>query len=128
MLRNQIKEKIYKLEKERIIERTDEPTFLKLFQTLLNPLGIQLDPSRSKMRVTLDIARVIYRTDGLRGFYRGYIASLCTYVPNSALWWAFYHFYQGNSYNLLILNVCIKVTLDITNNPLNINDDLFQVL
>ncbi|KAG8248473.1 hypothetical protein J6590_039653 [Homalodisca vitripennis] len=63
-------------------------------KAVLNPLGIFLDPRKSKLRLTLDIAQAIYRTDGIRGFYRGYIASLCTYVPNSALWWAFYHLYQ----------------------------------
>uniref|UniRef100_A0A1B6CQR1 Solute carrier family 25 member 44 n=2 Tax=Clastoptera arizonana TaxID=38151 RepID=A0A1B6CQR1_9HEMI len=61
---------------------------------LMNPLGIQFDSSKSKLHLTLDIAQVIYKTDGFRGFYRGYLASLCTYVPNSALWWAFYHIYQ----------------------------------
>ncbi|XP_014353838.1 solute carrier family 25 member 44a [Latimeria chalumnae] len=35
----------------------------------------------------------IFRVDGFKGFYRGYIASLLTYIPNSALWWPFYHFY-----------------------------------
>nr|CAG4650277.1 EOG090X08ST [Sida crystallina] len=43
----------------------------------------------------------IYSKDGrLRGFYRGYAASLITYVPSSALWWTFYHFYQEKLYPL----------------------------
>jgi hypothetical protein len=66
------------------------------FQLMLNPLGISLDPSRSRLQMTTDITRQIYIRDGVRGFYRGYVASLCTYVPNSALWWAFYDLYQGN--------------------------------
>lgn len=61
----------------------------------MNPLAVSLGPGKSKIRLTFDIAQAIYRMDGVRGFYKGYIASLCTYVPNSALWWAFYHFYQG---------------------------------
>jgi len=65
-------------------------------QMMLNPLGISLDPSRSRLQMTTDITRQIYIRDGVRGFYRGYVASLCTYVPNSALWWAFYDLYQGN--------------------------------
>lgn len=44
---------------------------------------------------TKDIARQILQADGLRGFYRGYVASLLTYIPNSAVWWPFYHFYAG---------------------------------
>lgn len=32
----------------------------------------------------------IAKTHGVRGFYRGYLISLSTFVPNSALWWGFY--------------------------------------
>ncbi|XP_020847192.1 solute carrier family 25 member 44 isoform X1 [Phascolarctos cinereus] len=39
------------------------------------------------------IIQQILQADGIRGFYRGYVASLLTYIPNSALWWPFYHFY-----------------------------------
>ncbi|CAL8260748.1 unnamed protein product [Merluccius merluccius] len=42
---------------------------------------------------TRDIVVQIFAADGFRGFYRGYVASLLTYIPNSALWWPFYHFY-----------------------------------
>ncbi|XP_062249012.1 solute carrier family 25 member 44-like [Platichthys flesus] len=35
----------------------------------------------------------IYAADGFRGFYRGYVASLFTYIPNSAVWWPLYQFY-----------------------------------
>ncbi|XP_078391708.1 solute carrier family 25 member 44-like isoform X2 [Cetorhinus maximus] len=42
---------------------------------------------------TKDIMVQIFHLDGLRGFYRGYAASLLTYIPNSALWWPFYHLY-----------------------------------
>lgn len=46
---------------------------------------------------TWDITVQIFAADGFRGFYRGYVASLLTYIPNSALWWPFYHFYAGTS-------------------------------
>lgn len=76
---------------------------LAFFQMGLNPLGIKLYPGQSKLRLTCDIASKIYEHDGFRGFYRGYFASLVAYVPNSALWWVFYHMYQGklnfNVYN-----------------------------
>ncbi|KAA0723588.1 Solute carrier family 25 member 44 [Triplophysa tibetana] len=42
---------------------------------------------------TRDIIAQIFAADGVRGFYRGYVASLLTYIPNSAVWWPFYHFY-----------------------------------
>ncbi|XP_028564929.2 solute carrier family 25 member 44 isoform X1 [Podarcis muralis] len=44
---------------------------------------------------TRDIIAQIFKADGLRGFYRGYVASLLTYIPNSAVWWPFYHFYAA---------------------------------
>lgn len=42
---------------------------------------------------TRNIMGQIFAADGVRGFYRGYVASLLTYIPNSAVWWPFYHFY-----------------------------------
>lgn len=69
----------------------------KLFslQAEFNPLGVKLQAGQPKYMLTAEIIRKIFQYDGISGFYRGYGASLCTYVPNSALWWAFYHFYQG---------------------------------
>lgn len=61
----------------------------------LNPLGIRTHANESKFRLTVNIAKEIYRRDGFIGFYRGYLASLMAYVPNSAMWWSFYHLYQG---------------------------------
>ncbi|XP_041853558.1 solute carrier family 25 member 44a isoform X1 [Melanotaenia boesemani] len=46
---------------------------------------------------TRDITVQIFAADGFKGFYRGYVASLLTYIPNSALWWPFYHFYAAVS-------------------------------
>lgn len=56
---------------------------------------------RSKAQIVWDVTRTIYQRDGLRGYYRGYTASLCTYVPSSASWWAFYHFFQ-DAYGLVV--------------------------
>lgn len=61
---------------------------------VLEPLGITIDTSQTKFRTTMNIAQFIYKQDGFKGFYRGYVASLCAYVPNSAFWWTFYHLYQ----------------------------------
>lgn len=65
-----------------------------------NPLGIDFERS-NRLRITMDIAREVMRRDGFKGFYRGYVASLMAYVPNSAMWWAFYHLYQDE-----LLRVC----------------------
>jgi len=41
------------------------------------------------------IVSAVYERDGIRGFYRGYGASLLMYAPSSALWWFFYDIYCG---------------------------------
>ncbi|XP_003704777.1 solute carrier family 25 member 44 isoform X1 [Megachile rotundata] len=61
---------------------------------IMNPLGLTLEPGKSRAQISADIIRSIYQRDGYRGFYRGYVASLCAYVPNSALWWGLYTSYQ----------------------------------
>merc|ERR1719309_189636 len=58
-----------------------------------SPLTISTQ-GRSKSQITWDIIRTIYHRDGFRGFYRGYVAALCNYVPSSASWWTFYSVYQ----------------------------------
>ena len=38
----------------------------------------------------MDVARKIFKSDGIRGFYRGFGLSIMTYSPSSAVWWASY--------------------------------------
>uniref|UniRef100_A0A6P7FR27 Solute carrier family 25 member 44 n=1 Tax=Diabrotica virgifera virgifera TaxID=50390 RepID=A0A6P7FR27_DIAVI len=66
-----------------------------------NHLGMKTKPNQSKFSITIDVAKHIFRMDGIAGFYRGYFASLSAYVPNSALWWGFYHIYQDQLYILM---------------------------
>jgi hypothetical protein len=40
------------------------------------------------------MARLIVQQEGVRGLYRGFWPSLATFVPNSALWWGAYGFWQ----------------------------------
>lgn len=68
----------------------------------MNPLGLNLQPGMSRAQISSEIVKLIYQRDGLRGFYRGYIASLCAYVPNSALWWGLYTTYQGIFFYFII--------------------------
>jgi len=68
--------------------------------TIHNPLGIQTE-NRTRAQIAGDITRAIYRQDGIKGFYRGYVASIASYVPSSASWWTFYHFFQEVLYKLL---------------------------
>lgn len=74
----------------------------------INPLGIKSWPGRSRLHISMDIGREILRRDGFRGFYRGYTASLMAYVPNSAMWWAFYHLYQGMLHCFCMLIIYVQ--------------------
>ncbi|GMH37613.1 hypothetical protein BSKO_05486 [Bryopsis sp. KO-2023] len=42
----------------------------------------------------ISMARLIIREEGIRGLWRGFSASLMTFVPNSALWWGSYGVWQ----------------------------------
>ncbi|XP_075152016.1 solute carrier family 25 member 44 [Haematobia irritans] len=104
----------------------------------LNPLGIDTGPGRSRINISVDIAKEIMRRDGFRGFYRGYTASLMAYVPNSAMWWAFYHLYQDELCRICppwvshLLIQCVAgsmggFTTTILTNPLDIVRARLQV-
>ncbi|XP_022850795.1 solute carrier family 25 member 44-like isoform X2 [Olea europaea var. sylvestris] len=49
----------------------------------------------------LDVARKILKSDGIRGFYRGFGLSVMTYSPSSAVWWASYGSSQRLIWSLL---------------------------
>ncbi|CAN2391797.1 mitochondrial transport [Pristimantis euphronides] len=66
---------------------------------------------------TKDIILQIFKADGLKGFYRGYVASLLTYIPNSAVWWPFYHFY-AEQLSRLFPNDCPHLLLQAISGPL----------
>lgn len=104
----------------------------------VNPLGIKFDQSTPKFRLGVEIAREILRRDGFIGFYRGYTASLIAYVPNSAMWWGFYHTYQDELIKVMpdwvshLFIQCIAgsfggFTTTIITNPLDIVRARLQV-
>ncbi|TSK19991.1 Solute carrier family 25 member 44 [Bagarius yarrelli] len=66
---------------------------------------------------TRDIIAQIFAADGFRGFYRGYVASLLTYIPNSAVWWPFYHFYAEQLSKLAPID-CPHLVLQAMAGPL----------
>jgi len=59
----------------------------------VNPFNIHVE-GVSKAKIAAEVTKHIYSRDGFRGFYRGFTTSLATYVPSSAFWWTFYHFFQ----------------------------------
>ena len=72
----------------------------------LTRFRLNADSKNSKQMFgqTRTIMSQIFAADGFRGFYRGYVASLLTYIPNSAVWWPFYHFYAGKWLKKCFLN------------------------
>jgi len=50
---------------------------------------------KSRFYAARAIITALYQQEGVRGFYKGYIASLITYAPGSAMWWFFYDVYCG---------------------------------
>lgn len=64
------------------------------FSYFSNPLYINRKDVE-KFGLAYAIVRELHRNDGVKGFYRGYFASLACYVPSSALWWFFYEKYSG---------------------------------
>ena len=77
----------------------------------------------------------------MRGYYRGYIAAICTYVPSSALWWTFYQLFQDIAaaivpiQDLGIPNLAVQsvaamssgVTTAVITNPLDATKTRVQV-
>ncbi|KAG1955679.1 solute carrier family 25 member 44b [Pimephales promelas] len=59
----------------------------------------------------------MFAADGIRGFYRGYVASLLTYIPNSAVWWPFYHFY-AEQLSKMAPSTCPHLVLQAMAGPL----------
>ena len=53
--------------------------------------------SASSFRIVKYISQEIFKNENLKGFYRGYLLSTFLVSLNSALWWPFYYFYQGET-------------------------------
>ena len=59
------------------------------------PLNIPESSLKSPFGRSVAVTRAVYQQYGVRGFYKGYLASLAVYAPNSAMWWFFYDIYCG---------------------------------
>ncbi|CAK8672001.1 unnamed protein product [Clavelina lepadiformis] len=61
------------------------------------PSAAPTGPSKKTGNVVGQAFRIgshIFKTEGFRGLYRGYLLSLLTYGSNSALYWSFYYLYS----------------------------------
>uniref|UniRef100_A0A1I8GDS3 Solute carrier family 25 member 44 n=1 Tax=Macrostomum lignano TaxID=282301 RepID=A0A1I8GDS3_9PLAT len=59
----------------------------------LTPICISEAEASTAPGRALAVVRTLYRRNGVAAFYKGYVISIAHFVPNSALWWAFYNFY-----------------------------------
>ena len=67
----------------------------------------------------------ILKNEGARGLYRGYVASVATLVPSSAIWWGFYGTYSRvfwNQYTKIYGSGGGDVTLNNIDEEFNIDD------
>ncbi|KAF9583653.1 hypothetical protein BGW38_008937 [Lunasporangiospora selenospora] len=62
-------------------------------------LRVQAELKGGKHYNSFDICKLIYRTDGFGGFYRGFVATLLTYTPSSVTHWAGYESTKKMLYN-----------------------------
>lgn len=49
----------------------------------------------------LHASYVISKTEGIRGLYRGLGATLCSFVPSSAIWWSVYGLLRSKIYPIV---------------------------
>ncbi|XP_068744884.1 solute carrier family 25 member 44-like [Montipora capricornis] len=94
--------------------------------------------SSNKLKGASAIAREIVKSDGPLGLYRGYLISLMTYAPTSAIWWFTYGAYTGlvgsivisGTPHLLVLataGALAGFTTSTVTNPLDIMRTRLQV-
>ncbi|XP_018644963.1 mitochondrial carrier protein-related [Schistosoma mansoni] len=61
----------------------------------LTPVHLTENEMNSNWGRLCGVIRYIKQTHGLKGFYKGCLISMCTFVPSSALWWSFYDKFCG---------------------------------
>ncbi|CEF65635.2 Solute carrier family 25 member 44 [Strongyloides ratti] len=55
--------------------------------------ALRNDKLEGKLTLGLRMVLAVYKVDGLRGFYRGYISSVMLYAPSSIVFWSSYYHY-----------------------------------
>ncbi|KAG0008344.1 hypothetical protein BGZ80_003554 [Entomortierella chlamydospora] len=64
-------------------------------------LRVQSELKGGAHLTSIDIFKSIYRTDGIRGYYQGFVATLLAYTPSSVTIWAGYEATKKVLYNQL---------------------------
>ncbi|CEG36880.1 mitochondrial carrier family [Plasmopara halstedii] len=68
---------------------------------MLTGQGNDVRKTREHTKSFFGVTKQVFRTEGIRGFYRGYIPSIATYAPSSSIWWGSYGLLVPVYFNLL---------------------------
>lgn len=78
-------------------------TPLDVAKTLLQTRGTSTDPEIRNARGMADAFRLIWARDGARGFARGIVPRVVTFMPSNALCWLFYEFFSASNSSFIDL-------------------------
>lgn len=70
-------------------------TPLDVAKTLLQTRGTSQDTELRRVTGMSDAFRIIWRRDGIKGFFRGVSPRVLTHMPSNALCWLSYEFFSG---------------------------------
>lgn len=68
---------------------------------MIDGQGVDVHKTRERRRGFMAVTKSIYRAEGVRGFYRGYLPSIATYAPSSSIWWGSYGLLVPSYYGLM---------------------------
>ncbi|RLN53625.1 hypothetical protein BBJ29_004736 [Phytophthora kernoviae] len=68
---------------------------------MLSGQGQDVRKTRERPKSFVAVTKQVFRAEGLRGFYRGYVPSIATYAPSSSIWWGSYGLLVPMYYNLM---------------------------
>lgn len=68
---------------------------------MLHGQGHDVSKTREHSKGFLSVLQHVFRTEGIRGFYRGYMPSIATYAPSSSIWWGSYGLLVPVYFNLM---------------------------
>jgi solute carrier family 25 iron transporter 28/37 len=84
-------------------------TPLDVAKTLLQTRGTSRDAEIRGARGMIDALSIIGRRDGWRGFTRGLVPRVVTFMPSNALCWLFYEFFSS-CFIFIALTIDIELT------------------
>ncbi|CAI5731052.1 unnamed protein product [Peronospora destructor] len=68
---------------------------------MLSGQGQDVRKTRESTKGFFTVAKQVFHTEGIRGFYKGYVPSIATYAPSSSMWWGSYGLFVPMYYELM---------------------------